>query len=161
MTTAVSGSDLADALGMRSFGFDGAVTDSDAYAAWVTPEAVLDVCRFLHDDPEQAYDLLSSVTAVDYVEFFDVVYHLTSLSRNASTVLKVRLYGRGALALASVTSVWAGAELQEREIYDLLGVSFTDHPNLKRMLTWEGFQGHPLRRDYLEPPLPYTWPHGG
>jgi NADH-quinone oxidoreductase subunit C len=89
------------------------------------------------------------------------VYHLTSLSRNASTVLKVRLYGRGALALASVTSVWAGAELQEREIYDLLGVSFTDHPNLKRMLTWEGFQGHPLRRDYLEPPLPYTWPHGG
>ena len=121
----------------------------------------MDVCRFLHDDPDQAFELLSSVTAVDYVEFFDVVYHLTSISRNASAVLKVRLYGREALSLASVTSVWSGAELQEREIFDLLGVSFDGHPNLKRLLTWEGFQGHPLRRDYLEPPLPYTWPHGG
>ena len=105
MTTAVSGSDVADVLGMHSLGFDEVVTDFDAYAAWVTPEAVLDVCRFLHDDPEQAYDLLSSVTAVDYVEFFDVVYHLTSVSRNASTVLKVRLYGREALALASVIPI--------------------------------------------------------
>ncbi|MDA0798938.1 MAG: NADH-quinone oxidoreductase subunit C [Chloroflexi bacterium] len=158
MTTAVSGSDLAEVLGQRLFH---SVTNSDAGAAWVTPEALLDVCRFLHDDRAQAYDLLSSVTAVDYVEFFDVVYHLTSIARNAATVLKVRLYGRDAPTVASVTSVWAGADLQEREIYDLLGVTFTGHPNLKRMLTWEGFQGHPLRRDYLEPPLPYTWPHGG
>lgn len=157
MTTAVSGSDLAEVLGQRLLH---SVTDSDAGAVWVTPEALLDVCRFLHDDSSQAYDLLSSVTAVDYVEFFDVVYHLTSISRNASTVLKVRLYGREAPTVASVTSVWSGADLQEREIYDLLGVKFTGHPNLKRMLTWEGFQGHPLRRDYLEPPLPYTWPHG-
>lgn len=158
MTTAVSGSDLAEVLGQRVLH---SVTSSDAGAAWVTPEALLDVCLFLHDDRAHAYDMLSSVTAVDYVEFFDVVYHLTSISRNASTVLKVRLYGRDAPTVASVTSVWAGADLQEREIYDLLGVTFTGHPNLKRMLTWEGFQGHPLRRDYLEPPLPYTWPHGG
>jgi NADH:ubiquinone oxidoreductase subunit C len=46
-------------------------------------------------------------------------------------------------------------------VFDLLGVSFEGHPNLKRLLTWEGFEGHPLRRDYLEPPLPYTWPQGG
>ena len=158
MTTAVSGSDLAILLGSRLLH---SVTLSDAGAAWVTPRALLDACRFLHDDTAQAFELLSSVTAVDYVEFFDVVYHLTSISRNASAVLKVRLYGREALSLASVTSVWSGAELQEREVFDLLGVSFDGHPNLKRLLTWEGFQGHPLRRDYLEPPLPYTWPHGG
>ena len=158
MTTVVSGSDLAILVGNRLLH---SVTLSDVGAAWVTPEALVDVCRFLHDDPDQAFELLSSVTAVDYVEFFDVVYHLTSISRNASAVLKVRLYGREALSLASVTSVWSGAELQEREIFDLLGVSFDGHPNLKRLLTWEGFQGHPLRRDYLEPPLPYTWPHGG
>jgi NADH-quinone oxidoreductase subunit C len=158
LTTVVSGSDLAILVGKRLLH---SVTLSDVGAAWVTPEALVDVCRFLHDDPDQAFELLSSVTAVDYVEFFDVVYHLTSISRNASAVLKVRLYGREALSLASVTSVWSGAELQEREIFDLLGVSFDGHPNLKRLLTWEGFQGHPLRRDYLEPPLPYTWPHGG
>jgi NADH-quinone oxidoreductase subunit C len=158
LTTAVSGTDLGSLLGRRLLH---SVTLSDAGAAWVTPEALLDVCHFLHDDPAQAYELLSSVTAVDYVEFFDVVYHLTSISRNASTVLKVRLYGREELSLASVTSVWSGAELQEREVFDLLGVSFDGHPNLKRLLTWDGFQGHPLRRDYLEPPLPYTWPHGG
>jgi NADH-quinone oxidoreductase subunit C len=158
MTTVVKGSDLAEVLGRR---FLHSVTDSDASSVWVTPESVLEVCRFLHDDSAQRYDLLSSLTAVDYVEFFDVVYHLTSISRNASAVLKARVYGREAPSLASVTGVWLGAELQEREVFDLLGVSFHDHPNLKRMLTWEGFQGHPLRRDYLEPPLPYTWPHGG
>jgi NADH:ubiquinone oxidoreductase subunit C len=158
MTTAVAGIDLADVLGRR---FLHSVTGSDAQAVWVTPASLLDVCRFLHDDVAHGYDLLSSITAVDYVEFFDVVYHLTSITRNASTVLKVRLYGREAPSVASVISVWLGADLQEREAYDLMGVSFLDHPNLKRMLTWEGFQGHPLRRDYLEPPLPYTWPHGG
>lgn len=158
MTTAVSGSELADVLSRR---FLHSVTDSDASGVWVTADVLLDACHFLHDDLAHAYELLSSVTAVDYVEFFDVVYHLTSISRNASTVLKVRVYGREAPSLASVTSVWSGADLQEREIYDLLGVSFQGHPNMKRMLTWEGFQGHPLRRDYLEPPLPYTWPHGG
>jgi NADH:ubiquinone oxidoreductase subunit C len=76
-------------------------------------------------------------------------------------VLKARVYGREAPSLPSVTGVWVGAELQEREIFDLMGVAFEDHPNLKRLLTWEGFDGHPLRRDYLEPPLPYTWPQGG
>lgn len=158
MTTVVAGSDIAEVLSRR---FLHSVTGSDAYAVWVTPEALQDVCRFLHDEAGHSYDLLNSVTAVDFVEYFDVVYHLTSISRNASMVLKVRLYGREALSLASVTNIWLGADLQEREVYDLMGVSFHGHPNLKRLLTWEGFQGHPLRRDYLEPPLPYTWPHGG
>lgn len=158
MTTAVTGDELADVLRLR---FVDKVETVDGTGVWVAPASILEVCTFLHDDVQQDYSLLNSVTAVDYVDHFDVVYHLTSISRNASTVLKARLYGREDLALPSVTSVWRGADLQEREVFDLLGVSFTGHPNLKRLLTWEGFQGHPLRRDYLEPPLPYTWPHGG
>ncbi len=158
MTTAVTGEELADVLRLR---FIDKVERADDTGVWVAPQFILEMCTFLHDDPQQDYSLLNSITAVDYVDHFDVVYHLTSMSRNASTVLKARLYGREDLALPSVTSVWRGADLQEREVFDLLGVSFTGHPNLKRLLTWEGFQGHPLRRDYLEPPLPYTWPHGG
>lgn len=158
MTTAVTGEVLANVLRLR---FIDKVEVADSTGVWVAPDSILEMCRFLHDEPQQDYSLLNSITAVDYVDHFDVVYHLTSISRNASTVLKARLHGREDLALPSVTSVWHGADLQEREVYDLLGVSFTGHPNLKRLLTWEGFQGHPLRRDYLEPPLPYTWPHGG
>ena len=158
MTTPVTGNELADVLRAR---FPDAIERVDDTGAWVAPASVLEVCGFLHDDRQQDYALLSSLTAVDYVDHFDVVYRLTSLSRNASTVLKARLWGRDELALPSVTSVWQGADLQEREVFDLMGVTFNGHPNLKRLLTWEGFQGHPLRRDYLEPPLPYTWPHGG
>ena len=158
MTTAVTGDELADVLRLR---FIDKVEMADDTGVWVAPELILEMCTFLHNDPQQDYSLLNSITAVDYVDHFDVVYHLTSILRNASTVLKARLHGREDLALPSVTNVWQGADLQEREVFDLLGVSFTGHPNLKRLLTWEGFQGHPLRRDYLEPPLPYTWPHGG
>jgi NADH-quinone oxidoreductase subunit C len=158
LSTTVDGHELAEALRAR---FGERVVAEDDGAAWVAPEAVADVCTFLRDDADHAYAMLSSVTAVDYVEHFDLVYRLTSIARNATTVLKARVYGREAPSLPSVTGVWVGAELQEREIFDLMGVAFEDHPNLKRLLTWEGFDGHPLRRDYLEPPLPYTWPQGG
>ena len=158
MTTAVTGQQLAEALRER---FREDVVTFDGGAAWVTPQSVAEVCRFLRTDSEHDYALLSSVTSVDYVEYFDIVYLLTSISRNAVTVIKARVYGREAPSLPSVTGVWKGAELQEREIFDLMGVTFEGHPTMKRLLTWEGFEGHPLRRDYLEPPLPYSWPHGG
>ncbi|MEX2431272.1 MAG: NADH-quinone oxidoreductase subunit C [Dehalococcoidia bacterium] len=158
MTIAVTGNELADVLRQRS---PDAVTASEGEAVWVKPESLLEICAFLRDDPEQDYKMLASLTAVDYVEHFDVVYRLTSISRNARTALKVRVYGREAPSVPSVISIWKGADLQEREVYDLMGVRFEGHPNLKRLMTWEGFNGHPLRRDYLEPPLPYTWPHGG
>lgn len=158
MTEATAGTEIAGALRGR---FPGAVQEADATAVWIEPSAVAEVCRFLRDDPAHDYKMLSSLTAVDYVEHFEVVYRLTSLSRNASALLKARLFGRGEPSLPSVSGVWRGATLQEREVWDLMGVAFDGHPNLKRILTWEGFQGHPLRRDYLEPPLPYSWPHGG
>jgi len=158
LTTAVTGSDLAAAVRCR---FPDLAVEASGSALLVVPDSIANVCRFLREDPQQDYDLLSSLTAVDYVEHFEIVYHLTSIARNASAVLKARVYGREAPELPSVTGIWQGANLQEREAFDLMGVTFTGHPNLKRMLTWEGFQGHPLRRDYLEPPLPYTWPQGG
>ena len=158
MTAAVSGQDLASALRQR---LPEAVVGSDGSAVWVTPESVAEVCAFLHDAPDQRFDLLIAITAVDYVEYFELVYHLTSIERNRSAVLKTRCYAREDPTVPSVVPVWKGAELQEREVYDLMGVRFAGHENLKRILLWEGFEGYPLRRDYLEPPLPYTWPHGG
>ena len=158
MTTVVTGQELATALRQR---FPEAVVSADDTGVWVLPEWLSVISAHLHDGPEQAYDLLSSITAVDYVEYFELVYHLTSIAGNRSAVLKTRCYGRDLPTAPSVVPVWKGAELQEREIYDLMGIRFQGHPNLKRVLLWEGFQGFPLRRDYLEPPLPYTWPHGG
>jgi NADH-quinone oxidoreductase subunit C len=158
VTTALTGHEFASELRGR---FPGAVVDADAQSVWVIPESVGDLAPVLRDDPAFRFDLLSSVSAVDYVEYFEVVYHLTSIERNASAILKAKVYGRDDLELPSVVGVWTGALLQEREINDLMGVRFSGHPNMKRLFLWEGFEGHPLRRDYLEPPLPYTWPHGG
>ena len=158
MTTAVLGTELAGALRQR---FPDAVLNADDSAVWVTPESVGDICAYLQADPDHQYDLLNLLSAVDYVEYFEVVYHMTSIGRNASAVVKTRCYGREEPTVASVAGVWRGAELHEREAYDLMGVSFSGHPDLRRILLWEGFEGHPLRRDYLEPPLPYKWPHGG
>ena len=158
MTTAVTGNDLADTLRKR---FPDAVVAEDEGAVWVMPAAIRDVCEYLRGDASHDYALLNAITGVDYVDHFEMVYQMTSIARNASTVVKTKVYGREAPRLPSVISVWKGADLQEREIFDLLGVAFEGHPNLKRLLTWEGFEGHPLRRDYLEPPLPYSWPQGG
>ena len=158
MTTAVAGHELAATLRRQ---FPDAVVKSSESTAWITPDSLPGVCGFLHDDPGHKFDLLISITAVDYVEHFELIYHLTSIEHNRSAVLKTRCYGREDPSAPSIVSIWKGAELQEQEVYDLMGIRFTGHPGLKRILLWEGFQGHPLRRDFLEPPLPYTWPHGG
>ena len=71
------------------------------------------------------------------------------MKKNQSAIFKVRLWGRDSLEIPSVVDVWEGANLQEREIYDLMGVEFTNHPNMKRVFLWEGFPGHPLRKDFL------------
>ena len=158
MTTLAPAAELASALRER---LGGAVLGAEGNAVYVEPGSIRDVCTFLHGDAGHDFQMLESLTAVDYVEHFEVVYRLLSLSRNVAAVVKARVYGRDEPSLPSVAPVWRGAVLQEREVFDLMGVRFDGHPNLKRILTWEGFQGHPLRRDYLEPPLPYKWPHGG
>jgi NADH-quinone oxidoreductase subunit C len=146
MTTQLRG----EAVGQRlQATFPDAVTSWDDNVVRVKPDSIVEICQFLKDTPDLDMDFLSSITGVDYVESFEVVYHLISLTHNHSVVLKTTLYGRDDVELPSVMGVWKGADLQEREVWDLMGIGFRGHPNMKRILTWEGFPGHPLRKDHL------------
>ena len=146
MSKAWDGSKLADEIRES---LSDAVVDAGGTDVWVKPDAVPAVMRLLRDDPEFRFELLSSVTAVDYISYFEVVYHLTSLTRNATAVVKSKVgFGREEARIPSVVDIWRGAELQEREVWDLMGVIFDGHPNHKRIMLWEGFPGHPLRKDF-------------
>ena len=146
MTLVLSGQETA---GKLSTTFPESITDSNRDSIFVKPEAVRKIISFLNITPGFEFDFLNSVTAVDYFDYFEVVYHLTSLKNNHSLVVKTRLYGREDLALPSIIAIYQGADYQEREVYDLLGIKFEGHPRMKRIVTWEGFEGHPLRKDYL------------
>jgi NADH:ubiquinone oxidoreductase subunit C len=146
VVTALPGQELALRLEQA---LPGRVEQWDADAVWVVPAAIVDAARFLHDDPALDFSFLNSISAVDFIEYFQLVYHLTSLRRQHTAVVKARVYGREEPVLPSVYQVWRGADFQEREIWDLMGVRFDGHPNMKRIMLWEGFEGHPLRKDYL------------
>lgn len=146
MTRSWSGETLAKAI--EAFA-PGATESSNATDVWLKPERIREVCEGLRDRPEFKFDLLSGVTAVDYIDHFEMVYHLTSLPKNARAVLKAKCgWDREEPTVPSVTPVWRGAELQEREIWDLMGIRLEGHPNHKRIMLWEGFPGHPLRKDF-------------
>ena len=115
----------------------------------INSESLLVVAAFLKDTAGLDFDYLSSITAIDYYDYFELIYQLTSIKHNHSLVLKTRCYGRENPTVTSIVSLYQGADFQEREIYDLMGISFQGHPNLKRIVLWEGFEGHPLRKDYL------------
>jgi NADH-quinone oxidoreductase subunit C len=108
--------------------------------------------QWLRDTPEQAYDYLVDVTAVEYRDRerpLEVVYFLRSLGRRSDLRVKVELDPRNELALDSVVGVWAGANWLEREVYDMFGIAFRGHPDLRRILMWETYaEGHPLRKDF-------------
>jgi NADH-quinone oxidoreductase subunit C len=111
-----------------------------------------DVLAWLRDTPGQQYDYLTDVTAVEYRDPerpLEVVYQLRSLSRRADLRLKVALDKREPLEVRSVTDLWRGADWLEREAYDMFGVVFTGHPDLRRILMWETYaEGYPLRKDF-------------
>lgn len=118
--------------------------------AVVKREKIFDVLKFLRDDPAMSFNFMMDVTAVDYPGRelrFEVVYHLYSLSTNRRLRIKAGV-PESDPRLASCVSLWIGADWFEREAYDLYGVIFEGHPNLKRILMYEGFEGHPLRKDY-------------
>lgn len=118
--------------------------------ALVRRERIVEICAFLRDDPELLFDLAMDLTGVDYlgeVPRFEVVYHLYSLERKHRVRIKVRLHEEDP-TIDSVASVWPGMNWYEREAYDMYGIVFRNHPNLKRILMYEGFVGHPLRKDY-------------
>ncbi len=145
MTKVLLGSEIEDIL--RS-NFKNQIEAAGEDYVQISNDKSLDLFNYLKID--QKYDLLSSVTSVDRISHFEVVYHLTSLQKNESLVIKIKC-GEGRIdpKVKSVVSVWRGAELQEREIYDLMGIMFEDHPNMKRLLLWENFEGHPLRKDFV------------
>ena len=114
----------------------------------IPKERWAEVAKFLKDDPEYSLNYLSSVTGVDYKEYLDVVYHLYSIEkREGPLTIKVRTDSEKGL-VPSVTPIWRSAEFQEREAYDLVGIHFEGHPDLRRILMWEGFEHHPLRKNY-------------
>ena len=148
-------------------------------------DGLLDVCRFLRDDPRMAFDFLMDLTCVDYLTFgerlesapttrtpsplpyfmkpksitetwqrigaegtrFEVVYHFYSFTKHHRLRLKVPVSAQDP-TVPSVTGLWKSANWFEREVWDLFGIRFTGHPNLKRILMYEPFEGHPLRKDY-------------
>ena len=146
MTRELSASNVVRRLNER---FPDAAEELNQTDVGVSQSALLDSCKLLKETPDLDFAFLTAITAVDYVEYFELIYHLLSMRHNQSVVLKTRIYERDAPTISSVTGLWKGADLQEREIWDLMGVRFEGHPNLKRVLLWEGFPGHPLRKDYL------------
>ncbi len=113
---------------------------------------LLDVMRWLKETPGQRYDYLVDVTAVEYRDKerpLEVVYQLRALERKEDLRVKVELDPQGELALDSVTPLWAGANWLEREAYDMFGIVFAGHPDLRRILMWETYaEGYPLRKDF-------------
>lgn len=149
MTTAVTGLELAHIIQQK---FPVAVVDATPEAVVVSGQSLVDVCTFLRDDPALQFKFLNCLTAVDRLEHFEVVYHITSICYNKIAALKVRTRGRDDARVPSVVPVWPGALLQEREAYDLMGIYFEGHPDMRRVFLWEGFAGHPLRKDFLNLP---------
>ncbi|MEO8456595.1 MAG: NADH-quinone oxidoreductase subunit C [Chloroflexota bacterium] len=146
MTLEVAGTDIAHVIEQR---FPGAVEEAQPEFAMVAADKLVSVMTFLRDEPDHYYKFLSSLTAVDRMEWFEVVYHLESIKLNRIVAIKVRTYDRDQPVVPSMVSVWQGAHLQEREAYDLFGIAFDGHPDLRRIFLWEGFAGWPLRKDYL------------
>jgi NADH-quinone oxidoreductase subunit C len=115
----------------------------------VRKEDIVSICTFLRDDPELHFNFLSCLCGVDYPERkprFDVVYELYSINKHHRIRLKVKVDEYE--SVPSVTEVWSAANWHEREVFDLFGISFDGHPDLRRILMPDDWEGHPLRKDY-------------
>ena len=146
MTVALSGKEVAEKLEQQ---FPSSIIESTEDTILIKNESIPEIMSTLKNSPEYDFDFLNYITAVDYYDYFELVYQLTSFRHNHSLVIKARCYGRENPTVPSIVSLYQTANPQEREIYDLMGIKFEGHPNLKRIFLWEGFQGHPLRKDYL------------
>ncbi len=138
------------------------------YSGWIIPkENLLEVATALRD--EFGFDYLSHVTGVDYLPEgkMEVVYQVYKTTGGPGVNFKVQVERQDPIEVPSIVSIYPGAEFQEREAWDLLGIKFTGHPDLRRIMMWEGFEGHPLRKDWKEAyyeedmkPFKSRWPEG-
>jgi len=122
----------------------------DEHTIRIKREYLLEVSHFLKEDPAAKFNFFSDLCGVDYMgrePRFEVVYHLYSMEHKHRLRMKVSL-SESDLSIPSVVSVWKTANWHERECYDLLGITFSDHPDLRRILTPDGFKDHPLRKDF-------------
>ncbi len=147
MTIAISS---AEALKSIETQFPGAATALSDTAILVAPKSLRDVMAFLNKTQGFEFDYMTTISAIDYYQYFEVVYNLVSMARNHSLTVKTRVYDREKPVLPSVIDIWRSADYQEREIYDLMGITFEGHPNMKRIVLWPEFKGYPQRRDFLK-----------
>jgi NADH-quinone oxidoreductase subunit C len=133
--------------------FPGAVANTSEFrgqlSVYVGREAIVEVARFLRDDPELNYNFLENLCGVDYLgrdPRFEMVYHLLSLANHHRVCLKVGLPERDP-SVPTLTTLWSTANWQERETYDMLGITFTGHPGLYRILMPDEWEGFPQRKD--------------
>jgi NADH-quinone oxidoreductase subunit C len=125
------------------------IQDPDTVIAHVDPAVLKSVARRLHDLPEIAFDSLTLISSVDYQTHFECVYHLFSFAANRYLELHVRL-PRGKPVVDTVSDVWPSADWHEREAWDMMGIRFEGHPDLRRILLKDDWIGHPLRKDYVD-----------
>jgi len=115
----------------------------------VTKKDILQICQFLFSDPELQFQFLTDLCGCDFhpeTPRFEIVYLLYSMKNNARLRLKMKV-GEGESA-PSVASIWKAANWLEREVYDLFGIPFANHPDMRRILLWDGYEGYPMRKDY-------------
>lgn len=143
--------DVSAAVEIAGAAAPGSARDSGGTLA-VDRAALVDVITALRDDERSDLVFLCNLTAVDRDPAIDVTYHLQSLDRNHILQVTTSTDDREDPVVPSLTGVYHGAHLQEREVYDLFGVRFEGHPDLRRMFLWEGFPGYPLRKDFLQMP---------
>ncbi|HLI62379.1 MAG TPA: NADH-quinone oxidoreductase subunit C [Terriglobales bacterium] len=142
--------EVAALLAANAAAVAGAKFDRNELTIWVDRLALRDACRTLKNDPQLQYNALADVTCVDWYPReprFEVVYQLFSIPNKKYLRLKVRLPGDDP-NVDSLTPIWPGANFFEREVFDLFGVRFDEHPNLKRIMMPDDWEGHPLRKDY-------------
>ena len=117
----------------------------------IIPPQLKSLAKKLREDESTNFDFMFCLTCVDFAEHLMMVYHLRSMNHKHEMVLKVRIVDKENPAVATLCDIWRTAEFLEREVFDLFGVKFHDHPDLRRILLDDDWQGYPLRKDYVDP----------
>jgi NADH-quinone oxidoreductase subunit C len=133
--------------------FQGSILEVSTFRGEVTvtvpKKEIFEICKFLYSDPDLQHHLLTDLCGLDFfpqTPRFGVVYLLYSLKNNQRLRVKTRVGEKE--SIPSAESIWKVANWYEREVYDLFGITFENHPDLRRIMLWDGFEGHPLRKDY-------------